>query len=256
MIAKYCYWSVATGAYGPMMEQCVRSARAAGVFQQFHVLTDRPLEGCECYDAFECDKADGLFKLHYLKVGMSRLSFDYFIWLDADTVFVKRPIDVLGSLGKSPLHIPLEVNLSALGADAVWKGVSIFALRDLFREQGVMNQVYLSGSAFWIVHHDAIDLVYDLAFKFWHQAKEAGLLADVSMALSYAAQILCGDPAGHLLRNAPALWAGKDAENYHEHVSDGSSWRWRHPLAAEPLEVRPAIVHLARQSNVARPMTA
>lgn len=256
MIAKYCYWSVATGPYGLLMEQCVRSARAAGVFQQFHVLADRPLEGCECYDALECDKANGLFKLHYLKVGMSRLSFDYFIWLDADTVFVRRPIDVLGPLGKSPIHVPLEVNLSVLRADADWKGVSVFALRDLFREQGVMNQVYLTGSAFWIVHRAAIDLVYDLALKFWHQAKEAGLLVGVSAALSYAMQILCADPERHLLRNAPALWAGNDSGNYDERVSDGSSWRWRHALATEPLDVHPAIVHLAGRSKGATPIPA
>ncbi len=46
MSAKYCYWSVATGEYGALMEECVRTARAAGVFKEFHVLTDRPLAGC------------------------------------------------------------------------------------------------------------------------------------------------------------------------------------------------------------------
>ena len=51
MKSKYCYWSVCDGAYGAMMEHCVRTARNAGVFKEFHVLTDRPLEGCECYDA-------------------------------------------------------------------------------------------------------------------------------------------------------------------------------------------------------------
>jgi hypothetical protein len=60
---------------------------------------------------------------------MSGLTFDYFIWLDADTVFVRNPVDVLGPLGKSPLHVPLEINLSVLENDANWNGLSIFALR-------------------------------------------------------------------------------------------------------------------------------
>jgi hypothetical protein len=30
-------------------------------------------------------------------------------------------------------------------------------LRELFRQQGVANDPYLSGSAFWIVHHDVIE---------------------------------------------------------------------------------------------------
>src|SRR5213596_3367303 len=97
MKSKYYYWSVCNGAYGAMMEHCVRTAPNAGVFKEFHVLTDRPLEGCECYDACQLEKTHGLFKLHHLKVGMSRLSFDYFIWLDADTVFARNPFDLLGS---------------------------------------------------------------------------------------------------------------------------------------------------------------
>jgi hypothetical protein len=64
MPSTYCYWSVATGPYGGMTEHCVSTARAAGVFKEFHVPTDRQLEGCECYDAYQCDKALGLFKLH------------------------------------------------------------------------------------------------------------------------------------------------------------------------------------------------
>ncbi|HEY5914320.1 MAG TPA: hypothetical protein VJA21_27335 [Verrucomicrobiae bacterium] len=44
---------------------------------------DSSLEGCECYQAYQCDKSDGLPKLYYLKVGMTRLNFDYFVCLDA-----------------------------------------------------------------------------------------------------------------------------------------------------------------------------
>jgi hypothetical protein len=249
MPSRYCYWSVATGAYGALMENCVRTARAAGVFQEFHVLTDRPLEGCECYDAMECDKAHGLFKLHYLKVGMSRLLFDYLIWLDADTVFVRNPVDVLDPLGRSPIHVPLEVNLSTLEKDANWKGVSVFALRDLLRREGVMNQVYLSGSAFWIVQREAIEMVYDLALPFWNKAKETGLVVDVSAALGYAMQLLCATPEAHLLLNAPQIWASDDAGYFADRSLDGAPWPWQHPLTSAAVPIRPAIIHL-RKSRV------
>lgn len=247
MAAKYCYWSVATGAYGALFEQCVRTARAAGVFREFHVLTDRALAGCDCYDAMQCDKAHGLFKLHYLKVGMSRLLFDWFIWIDADTVFIRNPLDVLGPLGRSPVHVPLEVNLSGLTEDSNWKGVSLFALRDQFVQQGVMNEVYLSESAFWIVHRDAIDTLYEVALKFWHKAKENGLLVDVSAALGFAAQILCADPEKHLLGNAPQLWAGDYSGQLSAPGELESTWQWAHPLDQNnPVQVRPAMVHLCR----------
>lgn len=174
MKPKYCYWSVADGAYAAIMQNCVDSARQAGVFKEFHVLTDRPLEGCECYDCYQFEKTHGLFKLHYLKVGMSRLNFDYFVWVDADTMFVRNPVDMLGTLGKSPIHVPLELNLSGVNEDRIWKECSLIHLRELMRQEGVLNQPYLNQSAFWIVHHDAIDSVYELAFGFWHKAKESG----------------------------------------------------------------------------------
>jgi hypothetical protein len=243
---KYCYWSVSDGAYGAMMENCVRTAREAGVFREFHVLTDRALEGCECYDAFQSEKTNGLFKLHYLKVGMSRLNFDYFVWLDADTVFVRNPIDLLGAMGKSPIHVPLELNVSALREDCVWNGVSTQRLGALMSEHGILNQIYLCSSAFWIVHHDAIDLVYDLALGFWHKAKEAGIVLDVAAALGFAMQILCADSEAHLLTVHPDIWASDDLGYFEACLPNGRAWPWRHPLAHNSVTVSPAIIHTPR----------
>ncbi|MGO8675118.1 MAG: hypothetical protein ACLQVX_04515 [Limisphaerales bacterium] len=244
MSAKYCYWSVCDGAYGALMEHCVSTARQAGVFKEFHVLTDRPLAGCECYDAMQCDKTDGMFKLHYLKVGMSRLAFDYFIWLDADTVFVRNPADVLGPLGRSPIHVPLEVNLSTLSKDSEWRGASCFHLRDLYVRAGVANQVYLSQGAFWIVRRDAIESVYELAFKFWHLAKGEGQTVDVNAALGYAMQMLCANPEAHLITADPSVWASDDMGCLRARDLDGTAWDWRHPLESRAVRIHPAIIHL------------
>ncbi len=228
----------------------MRTARQAGVFKEFHVLCDRPLEGCECYDAYKLEKAHGLFKLHYLKVGMSRLSFDFFVWLDADTVFVRNPVDLLGPMSKSPIHVPLEANLSALKEDCLWKSVPLARLLELWRQEGVANQMYASQSAFWIIHHDAIETVYDLAMGFWHAASNSGLTVDVSAALGYAMQMLCADPEAHLLVNHPDLWASDDAGHFRESLPDATAWRWRHPLRPGLVELRPSIIHLPKSKEL------
>jgi hypothetical protein len=246
------------------MENCVRTARQAGVFKEFHILTDRSLEECECYDAYQIDRTDSLFKLHYLKVGMSRLNFDHFIWLDPETVFVRNPREILEVLGSSPLHVPLEANLSEwLTSNFCQDGKPKFdqaevssdktarrwrQLEELFREEGISNQVYVSGSSFWIVHHDAIETVYELALGFWHQAKERGLSVDVSSALCYATQILCADSEFHSIDRRPDLWCQCEQEAIE--VIDGKHkpWQWRHLLRQEPLRVDPAIIHLKERS--------
>ncbi|HEV2393602.1 MAG TPA: hypothetical protein VG146_14715 [Verrucomicrobiae bacterium] len=226
------------------MEKCVETARRVGVFKEFHVLADRPVEGCMCYDACQCDKEAGLFKLHYLKAGMTKLSFDYFIWVDADSLFMRNPSQVLEALGRSPLHVPLEVPLSGIQEDVSWRGVSIFKLRDAFRREGVANRAYLSESAFWIIHHDAIDHVYELALGFWHRARGTGLPVDISHSIGYAMQVLCGNPEAHLLSARPDLWASEGVGRPRSSAERADTWEWRHPLAQRGIAVRPAIIHV------------
>lgn len=272
MKPKYCYWSVCDGPYGAMMEHCVRTARQAGVFKEFHILCDRLLEGCECYDAYQIEKDHGLFKLHYLKVGMSRLNFEWFVWLDADTVFLRNPANVLAPVGRSPIHVPLEANLTAWkksretskattdrceggsaesnpdagesGTGVEAESVRLVRLHEIFRQEGVANQVYLSGSSFWIVHHDAIEAIYDCALGFWHKAKEAGETADVSAALGYAMQIFCGNPESHLLHKHPEVWVD-DRDGFLANGAESNQpWLWRDALSGGGVQAQPAIVHV------------
>ncbi len=49
MRERYCYWSVAHGPDVDMMQGLVDSARAVGVFKDFHVWTDRLIEGAVCH---------------------------------------------------------------------------------------------------------------------------------------------------------------------------------------------------------------
>lgn len=163
---RYCYWSVATGAEADDLEACVRSAREAGVHRDFHVLTDRVIEGAECYDAYECDRAHGLYKLHYLKAGMTRLNVDWFVWVDPRTRFLRNPVDVLSVVGASPIHVPLEAEIGVLPGEAVWRGMPAHRLAELMIRHGVYNPPRLSGSECWSVHHDVIELVHNLAMGF------------------------------------------------------------------------------------------
>ena len=244
MKTNYCYWSVATGPEVALMERCVRTARAAGVFRDFHVLTDQPIAGCECYDAFACDRAHGLFKLHYLKAGMTRLNHDHFVWLDPDTVFVRNPDDVLGALGKAPFHVPLELELSSVPAGATWQGMALDRVRDLMAERGVVGPAWLGGSGFWIVHREAIGTVYELGVGFWHKAKEAGFTVDVSAGLAFAQLMLGADAGAHRLLRRPDLWAGAGADKFPDGVPDGAPWLWQPPMAGEPAMVCPALVQV------------
>jgi hypothetical protein len=94
------------------------------------------------------------------------------------------------------------------------------------------------------VHHDAIETVYDLALGFWHRTKEDGTEVDVSVALSYAMQILCADSAAHRLATHPEIWAGDNTGLFRDSLPDPAPWAWRPTPQVDGCEVRPAIVHL------------
>lgn len=232
------------------MAECVASARRAGVFKEFHVLTDRPIEGCECYDAQELDKEDGLFKLIYLKAGISKLHFDYFIWIDADSWFVRNPENVLGSLLKSPIHVPLTTNLSALTIDKTWKGLSTRQYSDYMTAAGVYNPVYLPNTSFWIIKRDAIEKVFLYFGDFRTSAVEKGLKLDATAALGYVMQMFCANPEAHRVSARPDLWASDDL-NYFQGQGPEISQPWPlvDPLTGEQQLVNPAIIHLPHRNE-------
>jgi hypothetical protein len=125
-------------------------------------------------------------------------------------------------------------------------------IRELLLAAGITNQIYQGQSAFWIVHHDAVECVYDLAFEFWHRAKAVGLAVDVSIALGYAAQLLCGNPEAHVLVNSPWLWAGDDRGHFRDRPPDLEPWQWSDVCGTTSAEVRPAIVHLPHRKAASR----
>jgi hypothetical protein len=229
MSQPYCYWSVADGHYAAMMERCVASARSAGVFKEFHVFTDTQIEGCECYDCQSVADTHGMFKLLYLKAGISQLLFDNFVWIDADTLFRRNPWGILSLLERSPIHVPLMPFKQAdrQGANSA-PAASRYA--ELLIKAGVHNPVFDCNAAFWIVRRAAIDRVHDLALHFLGLAKQAGYTATQDEALGYAMQMLCANPAKHLRKSRAEVW-GQGAAHGSETVTTGG----------------PAILHLGRE---------
>ena len=108
MTPSYCYWSVADGEYARMFAATIQSARRAGVFKDFHVWADRPIPEAISHEAGPFEKWQYLFKLTFLRDAVRKLNYDYFVWLDTDTWFVRNPGNVLRVLKGSPIHIALE----------------------------------------------------------------------------------------------------------------------------------------------------
>lgn len=207
MKTKYCYWSLAVGdEQVRQVQQCVDSARDAGVFRDFHILTTGPLKNCESYAASSVDVHDALKLFVYLKAGISRLSYDYLVYLAPESRFLGSPVNPLGPLAGSPVHAPLEMETTNLPETSHPFGMTGERYQDIFRQNGVRGPVFVSRAAFWIIQREAINPLCDLAAHFWRKLEVAGVQPTASLLLSYAAQMFIPDPAPHLASARPDLW--------------------------------------------------
>ena len=107
-MSSFCYWTIGDGEYGRLADRLVQSARAVGVTDDFHVWSDRDIGNCVVHKVGSFLKAHYLFKLRFLKDEVCKLDYDYFVFLDADNFFVRKPDDVLSVMQLSPIHVSLE----------------------------------------------------------------------------------------------------------------------------------------------------
>ncbi|MHB8520226.1 MAG: hypothetical protein ACYDH9_05660 [Limisphaerales bacterium] len=248
MSHRYCYWSVVNRGYADMMKSTVQSARRAGVFKDFHIWTDRPIAGARCHSARNVDLSYYLFKIHFLRDAVKALNYDYFVWLDADTYFVRNPGDVLRVLQGSPVHATLEADAAAPNNRRPdWWGCPLSKYAKLMRFKGVnSNSIFNVNAGFWIVHHDVIDTFCDLALDFWHFCKHFGWEFTEEPPLAYAMHMLCGNPYRHTIGQTSDLWASDWLGCYFDSLPDGRPWMFEDYFSGERCLVNPAIVHAMR----------
>lgn len=203
---RYCYWSISTKGYSSEMQNCVDSARQNGVFKDFHILTNSPLESCKCFDLLEFQYQESLFPIFYLKLAMSRLNYDYFVWVDADTRFTSSPRNILDPLRYSPIHAPLSEPILATGEASHSVHKLDHSHYERMKQHGLINRPLYCHTACWMIHHDAITAAYELTQNYWFKHRYEPSPPKFCEAFGFALQILCGDPRNHLVSTWPHLW--------------------------------------------------
>jgi hypothetical protein len=187
---RFCFWSVATRNYDDLMQDCIRSARAAGIWNDFHVFAARAIPGAITYDLDSFEEHHGYFPLLYLKEGVAKLNYDYFVWVDADMRFIRKPIMFLSYLRSSPLHVPLWIPEEF--------GIKIDERSEAcMRKWGLTGGLYHAEACIWIVAKVAIDRLFQICIGFRNQCLEWGYDVGFDVGLAYAMQALCGDPRSH-----------------------------------------------------------
>lgn len=249
---NYCYWTFADNKYATMMETVIKSARMQNINTDFHVWSNKTVDGAMTHEIPEkVDKSHYLFKLHFLKDHVYNLNYDYFIFLDSDSYFVKNDQDILSCLHDDPLHICLENDCcDQKNGRKEWWNCPLDIYIQYMRNKGVRsNSIYNTNAGFWIVHRDIIPTMYDLAMNFWYYCKDNGHTFTEEPPLAYVGHMLTGNPYTHTLTNNKNIWASDWTGIYNDRLPDGKKWEFENYLNGDKITVDPIIVHCMRSKK-------
>lgn len=254
---KYCYWAVGDGEYAILLKSLVKSARSIGVTEDFHVWSDRDIEGAISHRIDSCDigklniNSSFLyeFKFKYLKK-MVQFEYDYYVYLDSDIYFTRKPDDPLVLLKGDPIHLFLETNLNTTPRHrcrSEWWGCPLPEIVRAMRECGVQNKnIYNLNGGFWIIDRRYVSEVLNLSYKFWQCLRDKGYpnIAD-EIPLSYAMHVLCRNPEDHLLSKHRDYFGNCDYVNFtiFKKILNRKTWITKCPFTGTRVLVNPAVVH-------------
>lgn len=252
---SFCYWSIAYGSHASMMMSVITSARKCGVKEDFHVWTDRNIPGAISHPCGIFNKELYLFKFRFLLNEVSKLNYDYFVWLDADNYFVRHPGDGTydGLLRENKWFVQMESDCtSPFVKREDWWGCPIKWYPLLLRYSGVKSEkVYNTNAGFWIVRKDAIREFYDRTMQFHEFCRSKLHLVNFTEEppLAFIGHFV-DDIEQNTLRETSDIWASDWTGNYANALPTGDHWDFEDYMSGEKRRVNPAIVHAMRSKRL------
>jgi hypothetical protein len=247
-----CFWSVGDGKYSLILQSLVHSFRQVGMEEDFYALSDRPINGAITHPIAKFPKGRHyLFKYNFLVEVMQKLNYRYFVYLDADNFFVRKPTTILTLAQGVPFHAFLESDCtSPLVKRKLWIKLPVYEYIRLMRDKGVKSEkIYNVNGGFFIVDKSAIIDLYKVMVDFWNYAIINRHFISDEPALAYAMHMLTGVQEHRLLRNNLDTWATDWTGVFKQCLPYEKQWQFVDYMTNEHFPANPAIVHGLQSKN-------
>ena len=252
-MARLCFWSVGDGEHAYILQSLVHSFHAAGMQEDFHAFSDRPIEGAFTHPIRSFEKHAYLFKFAFLHSFVQKLEgYTHFAFLDADNYFVRKPKKNFNEFVKvSPLIAFLESDCTSPNVKRhTWRDCPLPDYIRFMREMGVKSKkIYNVNAGFFIVEKAMVETVCRLALEFWEHAYQHGVFFTEEAPLAYAAHMLTHDLEQILLHHHFDLWASDWTGHFINRLPNGEEWIFDDYMTGKPYFVNPAIVHALRSKQ-------
>ena len=251
---KFFYWTVADGEHSKMAQTLVDSARKSGVTEDFHIWSDRQIEGAINHECGDFDHAHYMFKIQFLKEKVSKIEgYDYCVFLDADNYFVRNPGSLDKYIGNEDIFVQLESELTSdLVTRKDWWGLEIKYFDMLFNKFGIKRErLWNCNAGLFMVKMKSIQEISSLIEEIFTYCNKKLKLKDFTEEPPLAI-------AGHLVKNLEKntlrrtsnLWASDWTGNFANQLPFGEGWKFVDYMTDEKIPVNPAIVHCMRSDKL------
>jgi hypothetical protein len=254
MKKTFCYWTISWGEYDYMTQTMIDSAKQVGVQENFYAFTEKPINNCFNFRLKKDIKLDDLqfFKFEYLKQEISKLNYDYFVFIDADHYFVRKPeISALDIIKDSPWHSFLESPINSKQTQRPdWWGIPNKIMAAFMKKSGVQSdEIRNSNGGFWICKKEFINQAYNLAYEFHNKLKKHNIVLPEEVSIAYLSHLMSPIVDDRFLENYINYWASDWTDNFKDIIPEDKEWEYVSYMTLKPIKVRPAIVHAMRSKK-------
>ena len=236
-----------------MLQALMQSIRDVGIEHDLLTFTDEPLSQVISHPLDPNIELDGpqYWKFHYLSK-LQNLDYDFFIFIDSDHYFVRKPaIDTINLIGSDPWHSFLESPInSPLTKRPDWWQIPNSEMVELWRDFGVTQKIiYNSNGGFWICKKEFIKEACNVAFLFNQYQLSRGLRLPEEVAIAVISHLFSVDYTKRFHENYSDFWASEWTNSLNGDLPNGSSWEFEEYMTRERRLINPAIVHAMRSKS-------
>lgn len=260
---RFCYFTASNliDREGPIIEYLIQSARAVGVQEDIHAFFPREIPGAINHPF----PRETPWKNHMAKVdclsALANLDYDYFVWIDADNVFVRHPGDLLDLLRENPIFVSMEQDLTHPDVkQGDWWEMKFPKVIQIMRERTgrATGPVYHTNGGFWIVRKPAIEQFARRAFEEWNWLRANGYprMSD-EPPLAIVGQSMVRDPENNTVSKHKHVWTCDWMGRFKDKLPDGRPFMQTDWMTQKDIGlVNPAIVHNMRGKHLMKAAAA
>jgi hypothetical protein len=204
------------------------------------------------FDDIKLSTVNYLFKLQYLSK-IKSLDYDYFIFLDADSFFVRKPEIAHEELitESTPWISFLEGPINSLKTKRTeWWGVPNLIIESNYRSLGVISkEIRNINAGYWVCKKEFVSTANHLMVECFKKFHEQGFRITEEIPMAYLTSLLYPDNDRFYLENYKNYWSSDWTGVFENQIPYNKTWRMTEYMTGNQYEINPAIVHAMRSDT-------